>query len=134
MFEGKRTALIGMTFEAGLFVRKGLAYKSRARRHAPRWRECAMRIMAIRAAHKPFVHAMFEGHGELGSYIGMAAIAQIRLALGEQKLGRRGLMNGVAVSTNNIVRSVRRPPYVGSRQRSRVATQASIKSLLGGHL
>ena len=43
------------------------------------WPRCAMRIVAIRALHQPFVHAMMKGHLKLGLLLQVAAVAKLRL-------------------------------------------------------
>lgn len=49
-------------------------------------RGCHVRVVAIGANHEAFVDAVFEGHGKLRAHVVVAAVAEIDLALGEQKL------------------------------------------------
>jgi hypothetical protein len=83
MLERKRATLVCVAFKAGFFVDRRLADKGRATGHAPRGRECAMRIMAIGTIHKTFIHPMFERHGKVGANVRMTAIAKGGLCFSE---------------------------------------------------
>src|SRR5258707_11786879 len=101
--------------------------------HAPGRSWSAVGIVAIGALHETLVHAMFEGHGKLRSHIGVAAIAEIGLQLGEKCLGGLSLVNGVTVCADDVALGVRRPPNVGAREILAVAGEAAIKNLLRLH-
>ncbi len=45
-----------------------------------------MWVVTIAAGHEPFIHAMFEWHGEIGSDIAMAAVTELRLGFRQQEL------------------------------------------------
>lgn len=102
MLENERASLVGMTFQAGLFVPERLVHHAWARRHAPRGRRSAVRIMTVRALHNAFVHPVLERHVELRPHRTVAAIAQIRLGLRQEKLRSSRAVNRVAVGTNYI--------------------------------
>src|SRR3569623_664091 len=65
VLEREWSALIDMAFEAGLFVIVRGRNQCRAGAGAPRRREAAVWIVAVRALHCPFVDAMFDRHIEL---------------------------------------------------------------------
>ena len=73
-----------------------------------------MGIVAIGTLHDAFVHAVLEGHRELGSYRSMAIPAKIDLFLGQEKLGRRGFMDAVATRTHHVSLSVLGASDVGA--------------------
>lgn len=67
-----------------------------------------MRIMAIRARHQPFVHAMVLGLREIRFDIPMTAIAQSGLSRDQQIMPRGSSVNGMACRAANTIRQVRR--------------------------
>lgn len=83
MLESKGTAFVGMTLETRLLVYERLPDESGPRSHAPGWSQAAVRVMAIAAGHESFVHPMLEGHGEIGSNVCVAAVAEFRFSLCE---------------------------------------------------
>ena len=82
---------------------------------SPRRRERPVRIVAIRAHHDAFVDAVLERHGELRSNVGMAAVAQFRLASpASRNFGAGDLwIEWQLVHTTSFSR-VRRAPDVGA--------------------
>ena len=90
-------------------------HHARVRVHSRECRERAVRIVAIRALHEAFVDAMVRGHLKLRADIGVAAVAGLVLLLGQQKLGRGGVVNGVTTRARDAVermlRSAEYSPY-----------------------
>ena len=82
-------ALFGVALQAGLFVREGLVHKAGARGHTPGGGEGSVRIVAVRAIHKPFVNAMLERHGELSADFGVTAVAEVGLFFCQQEFRSR---------------------------------------------
>ena len=77
VFKDEGAALFGVALDAGLpvgFLQHGLIVR-------------AVRVVAIRAFHQAFRHAMVRGKSELRLNRGMAAIAELRLCLAQQALG-----------------------------------------------
>ena len=89
MFEEERAALFRMALEARLFVNERLVHHAGTGGHTPGRCEGAVRIMAIGAGHEPFVNAMLEGHGELAANVGVAAVTEVGLTLGQKKFRDR---------------------------------------------
>ena len=89
-----------------------------------------MRIVAIRASHEAFIHAVFEGHGELRSYIGVAGVAEFRLSFCQQCFWRRCLVDRMAGCADNVGRGVRRSLDVGAAQRLAMASEAGVQNFL----
>ena len=83
MLKNKRSAFVGMTVDARFFVGLGMLHIARPRRVCPGGLKRAMWIVAIRAVHETFVDAVLEGQGKLRTHVGVAAVAQIRLGLGQ---------------------------------------------------
>lgn len=89
-----------------------------------------MRVVAIRALHRTFVHAVLEGHRKLCSHGGVATVAEIPLLFGfEQIFSRWRTVNRVAVRANDVVQRVLTASNVGSRDGGCVTTEASIDDL-----
>ena len=61
-----------------------------------------MRIVAIRTLHETFIDAVLAGHFKLRTNAGVTPVAQFRLSFGEEKLGRRRVMNGMAGRAGDI--------------------------------
>ena len=115
VLENKWPALIGMTFQAGLFVRQCMIHHSRPDACPPGWSVCSVWIMAVRALDETFVHPVLRWHGKLRSHGGMATITEIGLPLGEQRLRIAGwLVNRMAIIARDIGQRVRTAPYVGA--------------------
>src|SRR5450755_2972541 len=83
MLESKGTALVGMTLETRLLVYERLPDERGPRSHTPGWSQAAVWIMAIAAGHESLVYPMLEGHGEIGSNVCVAAVAEFRFSLRE---------------------------------------------------
>ena len=83
MLENKRPALVGMTVDARFFVGLGMLHMARPRRVSPGGLKRSVWIVAIRAVHETFVDAVLEGQGKLHAHISVAAVAEIRLGLGQ---------------------------------------------------
>ena len=83
MLKKKRPAFVGMTVDARFFVGLGMLHIARPRRVSPGGLKRSVWIVAIRAVHETFVDAVFEGQGKLRAHVSVAAVAQIRLRLGQ---------------------------------------------------
>jgi hypothetical protein len=77
--------------------------------------ECAVWIMAVGAAHEPFIHLVMERHVEGRFYIGVALKAERGLRSFEQLLVARAGMHAVATGAANIGLGMRRTFEVGMR-------------------
>jgi hypothetical protein len=77
VLENEWTLLVGMAGKANGILRCRGTHLLRA--HG------SMRVVAIGAFHKPFVHAMVKGHFKLGFLLYMAAVAQLRLRLNQKE-------------------------------------------------
>ena len=106
VLKNKRPAFVGMTVDARFFVGLGLLHISRPRRVSPGGLKRSVWIVAIRAVHETFVDAVLEGQGKLRAHVSVAAVAQIRLGLGQEILGRRGAVNGMAVGAHDAIDGV----------------------------
>src|SRR5215467_9610054 len=96
----ERATLIDVAFETGFFIALVLLHHAGPRGHFPGGIESSVRIVAIRALDGSLVHAMLEGHGELGAHRGMAAIAQVGLSLGQKEFRRGRLVNRMAIGAD----------------------------------
>ena len=86
-----------------------------------------MRIVAIRTSHEAFIDAVLEGHGELRSHIGVAGVAEFRLAFRQQRFGSGRFVDGVAGCAYDVRRRMRGSLDVGAAQRLAVAGETSIE-------
>lgn len=130
MFEGERTALIGMALQASLFIGGRLRDQGRPRRHAPGGRKRTVRIVAVRTSHEPGVDGVFEGHGEIRLHICVTAVAELRLSFRQQKLWCFGFVYRVALRASDAIFGVRRVANVCPGQGLGMAAQAGIENLL----
>ena len=73
VLEDERTLLIGMAGEADGILGRGGAYLLGADR--------AVNIVAVRALNQTLIHAMVEGHLELGLLLQVAGVTKLRLRL-----------------------------------------------------
>ena len=103
----ERAAFFCMEFDASLLVALDLFHHGISAGGAPGGCERAVRVVAIATGHHSFVDAMLERHGELGTNIGVASVAQLRLDFRQQKLRRSRRMDGVTTGAHNIVLGVR---------------------------
>ena len=83
MLKNKRPAFVGMTVDTRFFVGLRLLHMARPRCVSPRGLKGSVWIVAIRAVHETFVDAVLEGQGKLRAHVSVAAVAQIRLGLGQ---------------------------------------------------
>ena len=88
-----------------------------------------MRVVAIATGHHAFVDAVLERHGKLGTNIGVALVAQLRLHFRQQKFRRGGRVDGVTTGAHHIVLGVGGAPDVGAGKRLGVAAQAIVQDL-----
>ena len=103
MFEEKRPALVGVALQTRLFVGKRLIDHAGSRAHTPGGSGRSVRIVAVRAGHYTFVHAVLRGHVELRPDGSVAAIAEVRLFLREESLGADRAMNRMTTRTHDVV-------------------------------
>jgi hypothetical protein len=114
MLEHERSAFIGVAIHTGLFVGFGVFHMAGTGSIGPGGLKRSMRIVAIGAVHEAFVYAMFEGHGKLGLHIQMAAGTQGGLSFGQQSLGRRRIVNGMAIGADHVIQGVGGTADVGA--------------------
>ena len=129
VFKNEGPPLLHVALQASLFVALGLRDQTWPLAHAPSRGVGAVRIVAIRTLHDTFVHAVFEGHGELSAYLPVAIPAEIDLLLGQEKLGRGGFMDAVTTRTHHVGLGVFGAPDIGAGNRLGVAFEALIESL-----
>ena len=90
-----------------------------------------MRVVAIRAVHKAFIHPMFRRHGELAPHRGVAPVAQVGLALCQEELGGRCFVDRMATSARDVTQGVDRTADICSRQGLTMTSKAPVQGLLG---
>jgi len=118
-----------VALEAGLFVPFGLIDHARPRCHSCGGSEGSVGIVAVRTLDYALIDAMLEGHRELRPDSTVAAIAEIRLPLGQQKFRRGRLVNRVAIGTDHILLHVNAAADVGTREGLTVAAEARVQGL-----
>src|SRR5690348_16885428 len=102
VLENEGTALVDMASQAGLFrVERRLHHRVLAS-HAPRRRESAVRIVAIRAGHRSFVHTMMRWQLELAANTLVARITKFRLPLRQKKTRCGRVVYRMTVCTDHI--------------------------------
>lgn len=127
VLEHKRPLLLGVTAGANLLLRGGQAQLMS--------NEASVRIMAIAALDKVDLDPMPEGTIELGLHRGMAAVAKLWLAFGEQELRLGGVVWRVAVQAAHVVPGVGGARKIALLQPVRlVAVQADARGLGRGQL
>jgi hypothetical protein len=103
MFKRKRSALIGMTLQTSFFVCQTLFHQRWASSHAPGWLEGSVRIVAVRAAHKPFIDPVLERHGEIRPNVSVTRVTELGLLLCQKRSWLGGLMDRVALRTGDAI-------------------------------
>lgn len=93
MFENKRSALVHVALQTGLFVIVRCTQQAGRAAITPRSGEVSMRIVTIRALNNTFVDAVFDGHVELSANRLMASVAKFTLFLRQQEFCGRGVMD-----------------------------------------
>src|SRR5690242_1378962 len=99
MLEYEWALLIAVAFKADQVFR--------TRRAQLPGQESAVRVVAIRALHQPFVHPVMKRAGELLFLVEMAGVAELWLLVLHQKLAFLGVMRAVAVRATDIVLQMR---------------------------
>lgn len=131
MFKRERASLIGVAFETSFLVRQALFHEGRPPSHAPGGLESSVRIVTVRAAHKPFIDPVLEWHGEIRPNIPVARVTEFGLLLCQQRSWFSGLVDRVALRAGDTVQRMRRGMDVRAGQRIGVASQTRIDGLLG---
>ena len=125
------TALVDVALKTGLFIADGLIDHPRPARHVPGRRKGAMRVVTIRAFHRPLVDAMLEGHRKLSAYGGVTSVTEVALLGGFEQIARCGrMMNRVAICADDVSQRMFTSPDICARDRLRVATQARVQDFL----
>ena len=132
MFKNEGPAFIDMAFEARLLILQAVCHHAGPRTHFPGWSVGTVRVVAIRALHESFIDPMLDRHGKLRPDVGMAAITEISLRLGQKLPGRGSFVDRVAVGANHVGGSVRAAADVRTAQLLRMAAQTVVEYLLGG--
>ena len=115
MLERERTALIAVTLDANLIIAaRRLFHHSRPESGAPCGGEGTVWIVAVRALHESFIHAVFDRHLKLGPNIGVAGVTEIDLLTGQQEFGSGSLVNRMAIRTDHIGLCMGRAPDIGA--------------------
>ena len=126
----ERPTFINMAFQARLLVLQAGGGHVRAKAHLPNGCIRTVRIVAIRTAHKPFIHPMFERLGELRANIVVAAIANFRLPFRQKIPGGLRLVYRMAGSADDICLRMIAAPYVRATDILRMTTQTGIQYLV----
>lgn len=134
VLEDERTALFGVAFEAGLFIRECLRDHPWSRRHSPRRSKRTVRIVAIRTIHESFVDPMLEWQIELRSDIGVTSVAELTLGLCQQPLGRLRFVDGVTGRTGHSIQGVLGPADIRAAERFAVTRKAGVENTPGRKL
>ena len=100
-------------------------------RHPPGRRERAVRIVAIRALHEAFVHAVLGRHIELRAHRGVAGVAELALLLRQQIFRRGRMVDGVAAGAGHIVQRVFGAADIGPGEIAGMAGEAAFRISLG---
>jgi len=132
VFKQKGAALVGVALDAGLLIGLGVLLEAGALAHAPGGGGGAVGVVAVGALHGAFVDTVFEGHGELRLDVGVAAVTEIFLRLGEEMFGGSGLVNGVAVGADDVGLGVGAVADIVAGPVFAVAGEAVIERLAGG--
>jgi len=129
VLEKEGSFLLYVTSKAGLLAPDSRVQHSGSLAHTERRRETPVSVVAVRAFHQTFIHAMFGGHAELGADIAVALIAEFRLSFCEEiPVGRR-MVIGVAGRASYIVPGMFRPADVCPVEVLGMAVEASFNDL-----
>ena len=101
MFKEEWATLVRVTLQARLLILETGVNHVRPPAHFPGRTSGPMRVMAIRAGHEAFVHAVFERQSKLSANVVVAPITNIRLSFRQEGSVGLGLVNGVAGSTTD---------------------------------
>ena len=118
VLEGKRPGFVGVAVETELILRGRGAQLMR--------KEPAVRVVAIAAGHKTFIHFVVEWLGEIRLYIKMAGVAKLRLRSFKQLGLHFGRVNGMAINATDIVLYVLRAQKVRVLLAKFMAAQAAL--------
>jgi hypothetical protein len=132
VLKGEGATLIRVALQARLLIVESLIHHpGPATSGSPGRRIGSVGIVAVRASHEALVHAMLEGHGELGADIRMAFITKVGLTFCQQcLLGGRAVYR-VAVGANDIGPSVFGPSYVSPGEDLGMTGQTPVHDLPG---
>ena len=125
MLEYEWASLVRVAGETNRVLRSG-----RAKLCLP---EPSMWIMAGRAFHEAFIHAVMHRHIELRLLVQVAAIAKLRLRLGQQELCILGMVNGVALNAVHVVVGVLGAAEIHLLLTAGVASQTTFINFFGTH-
>ncbi len=126
MFEYERPLLVGVALEANS-VLCGI------RTHLLRLHS-AVNVVAIAALDQAFIHAMMEGHVELGLLLEMASVAELGLRFPQQEFIRLRMVSGVAGDAAHVVLGVFGVDGVHVLRTAGVAGEAASIDILGRRL
>ena len=132
VLEQEWPAFVGVALQARLFIGQRLIDHTRPCAHAPGRGGRAVRIVAIRAGHDAFIHAMLGRHVELRANRGVAVVAEVRLLLGEESFRADRSVNRMAIGTDDVVLRVLRAANLGAADIFGVAVEAVIQNPFGG--
>jgi len=143
----KGSALIDVTFETGLFVAFHLIHHAWPRTHTPGGSEGPVRVVAIGAFDRAFIHAMLERHIKLRADGGVAGIAEVALVGDrlharflrggepgrQQELWRSGTVDRMAITADHVIECMLASANIGAGNSLAVATEAGVDDFLGLH-
>ena len=131
VLEDKGSALVGMTLHTGNVVTESAGNHARRLRETPSRGRGAVRVMAVRALDGALVDAVLEGKIEARADIGVALVANVFLAFGEQMTGLFRVVNRMAVDAADLGGRVRRAANVHLAEVFGVTAQAAVQHLIG---
>ena len=120
----ERPLLVRVTFKADSILGRGSPYLFGL--------HCAVDVVAIAALDQPLIHAMMEGHFELGLLLEMASVAELGLRLFEQKLAGLRVVRRVARGAADVVLGVLGVDGVHVLWAAGVTGEAASVDILGG--
>jgi hypothetical protein len=133
MREDERPALIHVALETRLLRIVCLVEHLGGLAHSEGGCEPAMRVVAVSAVDQALIHSMLARQIVLRSHVGVALVAGLWLAFGEQVLGRPWVVNGMAGGARNVVLGMLRAPDVSAIELLGVAGKAPADDFLRLH-
>ncbi len=131
VLEDKGSALVGMALHTGNVVAESAGNHAGRLRDAPSRGRGAVRVMAVRALDRALVDAVLEGKIEARADIGVALVANLFLAFGEQMTGLLRVVNRMAVDAADLGGRMRRAANVHLAEVLGVTAQAAVQHLTG---
>ena len=118
VFKSKRPGFVRVAIEAELILRVGGSQLMR--------KESAVRVVAIAAGYKPFIHFVMEWLGEIRFDVKMAGVAKLWFLHLQQPGLHFWRVNGMAINAPNIILYVLRAKKVRVLLAKFMAAQAAL--------